>query len=209
MLERGDIERAVAVLRAGGLLAYPTEGVWGRAAIRSAARGHTPARAQAARRRQGLILVAASAAQLDGRSTGTRWTRLARRGAGQLARAAHPGGAGDRGRAGWIPRAHEAVAVRVSASGGGRAVRCLGRSAGLDQRQPGGKPAPVSRDGLAADIVAGVDLVVAGETSGLGQPAACAMPARVSICAETGMISWWFDCIGNQPETIIAASHKL
>src|SRR5690606_39119590 len=67
MLERGDIERAVAVLRAGGLLAYPTEGVWGLGCDPFSRPAVT--RLLALKQRdvaKGLILVAASAAQLDG-----------------------------------------------------------------------------------------------------------------------------------------------
>ena len=173
MLERGDIERAVAVLRAGGLLAYPTEGVWGLGCDPFSRPAVT--RLLALKQRdvaKGLILVAASAAQLDGLLD---WDTLDPSSRDAVlaswpgphtwvvpATAAVPG---------WIRGAHEAVAVRVSAH---PVVAALCDAWGGPLVSPsanrGGKPAPVSRDGLAADIVAGVDLVVAGETSGLGQP---------------------------------------
>lgn len=166
-----DIDQAVAVLRGGGVIAYPTEGVWGlgcdpfdEAAV---------LRLLALKRRaldKGLILVAAAAAQLEGL---VDWAALtdAQRSAVQ---ASWPGPHT------WIvpvtPRVppwirgeHDGVAVRVSAHRGVAAL-CTGFGGALvsTSANVAGDPAPTSRAGLATSIATGVDLIVAGETSGRG-----------------------------------------
>jgi L-threonylcarbamoyladenylate synthase len=168
-----DIDQAVALLRGGGILAYPTEGVWGL--------GCDPfdetavLRLLALKQRtvdKGLILVAAAPDQLEGL---VDWSTLpAPRIADVLAswpgpntwilpvttRVPH-----------WIRGAHEGVAVRVSAHPGVVAL-CAGFGAPLvsTSANVAGDPAPTSRAELAPAIAAGVDLTVAGETSGRGIP---------------------------------------
>lgn len=173
MHAQDDIDRAVAVLHAGGLLAYPTEGVWGlgcdpfdeAAVVRLLAlKQRTPDK--------GLILVAATPAQFDGLLD---WDALEASSREQVL-ASWPGPhtwlvpATARVPA-WIRGTHEAVAVRVSAHPVVQALcRAWGGPLVSTSANLAGDPAPATRDELAMAIVAGVDLVVAGETSGLGQP---------------------------------------
>lgn len=173
MHAHGDIDRAVAVLRAGGLVAYPTEGVWGlgcdpfdEAAVMRllALKQRTPDK--------GLILIAATPAQFEGLLD---WNAL-EASSREAVLASWPGPhtwlvpATARVPA-WIRGVHDAVAVRVSAHPVVRAL-CRVWDAPLVSTSANcaGDPAPATRAALAPAIVAGVDLVVAGETSGLGQP---------------------------------------
>ncbi|MDH5834265.1 L-threonylcarbamoyladenylate synthase [Luteimonas kalidii] len=165
------IDQAVAVLRGGGVIAYPTEGVWGL--------GCDPfdetavLRLLALKQRtvdKGLILVAATAAQFD---TLVDWAGLddAQRDA---VLASWPGphtwivpvtARVPR----WIRGDHDGVAVRVS-SHRGVADLCAGFGGPLvsTSANVAGDPAPTTRAGLGPVISAGVDLVVAGETDGRG-----------------------------------------
>ena len=169
------IDNAVAVLRRGGVIAYPTEGVWGlgcdpldEAAVR---------RLLALKRRpvdKGLILVASSPAQLDAWAD---WAALPpeRRDA---TLASWPGPhtwivPAKANAPRWITGDHDGVAVRISAHpvvvalcaafGGAIVSTSANRTA---------EPAPRARAELAAGIAAGVDAIVAGETTGLAQPTA-------------------------------------
>ena len=175
MHEADDIERAPALLRAGGVIAYPTEGVWGlgcdpfaQAAVMRllALKQRTPDK--------GLILVAADPSQFDGLLD---WDALDARGREQVL-ASWPGPntwlvPATARVPEWIRGTHEAVAVRVSAHAGVAALcRAWGGPLVSTSANRAGDPAPVTRGELDAAIVAGVDLVVAGETSGLGQPSA-------------------------------------
>jgi L-threonylcarbamoyladenylate synthase len=170
---RLTIEAAVARLRDGGVIAYPTEGVWGlgcdpfdEAAV---------LRLLALKQREvdkGVILVGASAAQFDGLAD---WAAL-------------PAGRIDEIRASWpgpntwimpatarVPRwitgAHAGVALRASAhpvvaalctAHGGPIVSTSANTAGA--------PAPRSFEALEPAIRDGVDGCVAGETGGRQGP---------------------------------------
>lgn len=175
MRDADDIERATRILRAGGVIAYPTEGVWGlgcdpfaQAAVFRllALKQRTPDK--------GLILVAAAASQFDGL---VDWQALAATARDQVL-ASWPGPTtwlvpATASVPAWIRGTHTAVAVRVSAHPGVAALcRAWGGALVSTSANRAGEPAPVTRAGLAAPIIAGVDLVMAGDTSGLGQPSA-------------------------------------
>lgn len=179
-----DVGDAVARLRAGELVAYPTEAVWGL--------GCDPfdeavvTRLLALKERavaQGLILVAADAIQFDG---------LADWGALEPARC-------DAVRATWpgphtwivpatprVPRwitgQHDGVAIRVSAHPVVAAMcRGFGGVIVSTSANRSGRPPASRREDLDPVIVAGVDLVAAGEVGGLDRPT----PIRV---ARTGLV---------------------
>jgi L-threonylcarbamoyladenylate synthase len=168
-----DLDAAVAVLRRGGVIAYPTEGVWGlgcdpfdeSAVLRLLALKQRPVD-------KGLILVAGSLGQLDGLAD---WDAL-------------PPGLRDEVQASWpgphtwivpasarVPRwirgGHEGVAVRVSAHPVVVAL-CEAFTGALVSTSANlaGDPPPRSRAELTSRIGDAVDLIVAGETSGLAQP---------------------------------------
>jgi|SRR5690606_5723249 L-threonylcarbamoyladenylate synthase len=164
---------AVAALRRGGIVACPTEGVWGlgcdpfdEAAVRRllALKQRDPGK--------GLILVAAHAAQLDALLD---WDAL-------------PPPRRDEVLASWpgphtwvmpatarVPRlvsgGRDSVAVRVSAHPVAAALceafggPLVSTSANLSSHPP-----PRTRDELDPRILAAVDALVEGETSGLQQP---------------------------------------
>lgn len=170
VLAPGD---AATVVARGGVIAYPTEGVWGLgcdpfdegAVLRLLALKQRPVD-------KGLILVAASTAQLDGL---VDWRALPReRHAAVLD--SWPGphtwivpAAQKVPR--WITGVHETVAVRVSAHP--VVVALCGAIGGVlvsTSANRAAEPAPRMRTELDAAIVAGVDAIVAGETSGLARP---------------------------------------
>ncbi|HEY5612969.1 MAG TPA: Sua5/YciO/YrdC/YwlC family protein [Lysobacter sp.] len=174
-----DVSAAVAALRRGGVIAYPTEAVWGlgcdpfdEAAVR---------RLLAIKQRsvdKGLILVAASPAQFDGLLD---WERLppARR---MAVLASWPGPntwvvpATARTPA-WVTGAHpgedRGVAVRVSAHPVVVAL-CAAFGAPLVSTSAnlGGQPPAFRRDALDPALLARIDGVAAGETGGLSAPTA-------------------------------------
>lgn len=164
---------AISLVRGGGVIAYPTEGVWGlgcdpfdEAAV---------LRLLALKRREvdkGLILVAANLAQLDGL---VDWAQLDDATRDEVI-ASWPGPHTwivpvSARVPGWITGAHDGVAVRVSAHA---VVAALCNEHGgvlvSTSANVGGMPAPRTRAELAPEIAAGVDAIVAGETSGLAQP---------------------------------------
>jgi len=166
------IAEALAALRGGGVIAYPTEGVWGL--------GCDPfdeasvLRLLALKQRavdKGLILIAASTAQLDGL---VDWDRLDPSMRDEVI-ASWPGphtwivpvtARIPR----WITGAHDGVAVRISAHPVVAAL-CSGYGGALVSTSAniGGLPAPRTHEELTVEIRNGVDLIVAGETSGLAQ----------------------------------------
>ena len=170
MTQRASIDDAVAALRRGGVIAYPTEGVWGL--------GCDPAdeaavlRLLALKQREvdkGLILAAASNAQLadivdwNALDANQRTAVLAGwPGANTWIMPALPHVPA------WITGGRDSVAVRVSAhlvvsalcSAFGGAI--VSTSANVSTL-----PSPRLRSELDPRIVAGVDLVTEGETSGL------------------------------------------
>ena len=164
------IAEAVAALRGGGLIAYPTEGVWGlgcdpfdeAAVLRLLALKRRPVD-------KGLILVGVSTAQFDGL---VEWDRLDPATRDEVV-ASWPGPHTwilpvTARVPPWITGAHQGVAVRVSAHPVVAAL-CSGYGGPLVSTSAniGGAPAPRAYEDLAADVRAGVDLIVAGETSGL------------------------------------------
>ena len=170
-----DLTPALRALRSGGVIAYPTEAVWGlgcdpddEAAVH---------RLLAIKQRtvdKGLILVAAGLAQFDG---WLDWDALpATRTA--AVRASWPGPhtwivpALPRVPA-WITGVHSGVAVRVSAH---PVVAGLCRAAGMPlvstSANRAGEPPAFARAALDPAIVAAVDAVCAGETGGLQAPTA-------------------------------------
>ena len=164
---------AAAALRAGGVIAYPTEAVWGlgcdpfdeAAVLRLLAIKQRPVD-------KGLILIAGAAAQLDGLLD---WDRVppARR---ADALAGWPGPntwivpATARVPA-WITGAHDGVAVRISAhplvvdlcaAFGGPLVSTSANLAGA--------PPAYARAALDPSLLARCDGVTTGETGGLAAP---------------------------------------
>lgn len=164
---------AVAILKRGGLVAYPTEGVWGlgcdpldeAAVLRLLALKQRPVD-------KGLILVAASPAQLDDLADWRALDAAARREVLDSWPGPHTWIVPVSSRVPrWVCGAHDSVAVRVSEHPVVSAL-CRGYGAALvsTSANVGGMPAPRSRAELSPEIVAGVDAIVAGETSGLAQP---------------------------------------
>ena len=173
MTARSSIAEVVAALRRGGVVAYPTEAVWG---LGCDPRDETATmRLLALKQREvdkGLILIAADEAQLapfidmDALDAAQRAT----------VRASWPGPhtwivpaslAAPR----WITGAHAGIAVRVSAhpvvielcnAYGGALVSTSANRAG--------EPAAQAIAQLDPRIVEGVDAVLEGETGGLARP---------------------------------------
>ena len=168
-----DLDAAVAALRAGGLIAYPTEGVWGV--------GCDP-RDEAAVQRllvlkqreagKGLILIASDVAQLRDYADLDALEDDAR----DAIAASWPGPhtwivpaspLAPR----WITGDHDGIAVRVSAHPGVTALcAAFGHALVSTSANLAGQPPPRTRAELDPRIVEGVDAVLAGETSGLAQP---------------------------------------
>ncbi len=168
-----DATRAAEAIRHGGVIAYPTEGVWGL--------GCDPRNERAVMRilaikqrevEKGLILIAADEAQL------APFVSMDAFGEEQRAavRASWPGAAtwivpASASAPRWVTGKHDGIAVRVSAhppvielcnAFGGALVSTSANRAGND--------APTQRSGLDPEIVALLDGVLAGETGGLLQP---------------------------------------
>lgn len=166
-------DRVATALRAGGVVAYPTEAVWGLGCdpLDEAA----TLRLLALKRRavdKGLILIAASTSQLD---SCIDWSALPA-GRRNAVLATWPGPhtwivPATPAVPGWIRGAHAGVAVRVSAhppvvalcnAFGGAIVSTSANSAGA--------PPPASLEHLEPAILQGVDAVLHGTTGGLAQP---------------------------------------
>ena len=155
------VEEAVAALRRGGVIAYPTEAVWGL--------GCDP-RDEAATLR--LLLVAADEAQLapfidmDVLDAAQR----------DAVRASWPGPhtwivPASAGAPRWITGAHNGIAVRVSAHPTVIALcNAFGSALVSTSANRAGAPAARSVAELDTRIVAAVDAVAAGETGGLLRP---------------------------------------
>ncbi|WP_407353734.1 Sua5/YciO/YrdC/YwlC family protein [Luteimonas sp. R10] len=170
-----EIAEAAVALRGGGVIAYPTEAVWG---LGCDPRNETATlRLLALKRRavdKGLILVAAIRAQLD---PFVDWESLANARCDAVfaswpgphtwivpARAETPA---------WIRGSHAGVAVRVSAHPGVVALcDAFGGAIVSTSANVAGLPAPRTLAELDPAIRDGVDAVLAGETSGLGRPTA-------------------------------------
>lgn len=170
-----DIADAARLLRTGGLIAYPTEAVWGlgcdprdeRAVLRLLALKQRTVD-------KGLILIAADEAQLS------PFIDMAALDASRCAevRASWPGPntwivPAALGAPTWITGTHAGIAVRVSAHP--MVIALCDAFAGAlvsTSANRAGDPAPRTRAGLDAVIVSGVDAVIDGETGELLQPTA-------------------------------------
>ncbi len=168
-----DADSAAALLKHGGVIAYPTEGVWGL--------GCDPRNERAVMRilaikqrevEKGLILIAASEAQL------APFVALEALGDEQRAavRASWPGAAtwivpASPSAPRWISGAHDGIAVRVSAHPPVIALcnACGGALVSTSANRAGGA-APTRKTGLDPEVVALLDGVLDGETGGLLQP---------------------------------------
>lgn len=168
-----DADAAAAVLRGGGVVAYPTEGVWG---LGCDPRDQAATlRLLALKRRavdKGLILVAASVDQLRAY---VDWGALAeaRR---EAVLASWPGPhtwivPATAAAPAWVRGAHAGVAVRVSAHPPVAALcRAFGAALVSTSANRAGAPPPRVRDQLDPAIAAGVDAILAGDTGTLAQP---------------------------------------
>jgi L-threonylcarbamoyladenylate synthase len=172
---RVDAPSAARALRSGGLVAYPTEAVWGL--------GCDP-RDEAATLRllalkergvaKGLILIAADEAQL------APYVDFAVLDEAQRAavRATWPGpntwivpASPDAPR--WITGDHEGIAVRVTAHPAAAAL-CAAFDGAIvsTSANRAGRPAATAFAALDPVVLAGVDAVLEGETGGLERPSA-------------------------------------
>lgn len=173
MTDALDLAAAVDRLRAGGVIAYPTEGVWGL--------GCDPFDEAAVHRlleikqrpvEKGMILIAGDPAQLDGI---VDWAGLpAERTA--AVRATWPGAhtwvvpALPRVPR-WIAGTHDSVAVRVSAHPAVVALcAAFGGALVSTSANFAGAPAVRVRDHLDPVLLARLDGVLVGETGGLDRP---------------------------------------
>lgn len=167
------IQAAVNCLRRGGVIAYPTEAVWGL--------GCDPFDEAAVLRLltlkqravdKGLILVASEVAQLDGL---VDWDALeaVRRDA---VFASWPGAhtwivPANARMPRWITGAHPGVAVRISAHPVVVALcRAFAAPIVSTSANPAGMPAPHRREDIDPDLASAVDAIVDGDTGGLARP---------------------------------------
>jgi L-threonylcarbamoyladenylate synthase len=167
------ITAAVAVLRQGGVIAYPTEAVWGlgcdpfdeAAVLRLLALKQRPVD-------KGLILVAGTLEQLDGLLD---WDALPtdRR---EAVFASWPGPhtwiVPATGRVPhWITGAHDGVAVRVSAHPPVVALcAAFGGPLVSTSANPAGAPPPRELAGFDPGLRAALDALLEGDTGGLERP---------------------------------------
>ena len=175
MTSEADITQAIRWLHAGGLIAYPTEAVWGLGCDPR----NEPAvlRLLALKQREvdkGLILIASDETQLAP-YIDMPALDVAQRNA---VRASWPGPhtwivPASINAPAWITGAHTGIAVRVSAHPTVIALcHAFGGALVSTSANRAGEPAPSSRDALDPVIVAGVDAVTGGETGGLQRPTA-------------------------------------
>lgn len=175
MTPETDIDLAAQLLHDGGVIAYPTEAVWGL--------GCDPCNQSAVLRllalkqrevEKGLILIAADETQLAPYLDMTALTAAQR----AVVRASWPGPytwivPASTNAPAWITGAHTGIAVRVSAHPTVIALcNAFGGALVSTSANRAGEPAPASRDELDDLIIAGVQAVTAGETSGLQRPTA-------------------------------------
>lgn len=168
-----QIAEAVSVLHRGGVIAYPTEAVWGlgcdpfdeAAVLRLLALKHRDVA-------KGLILVAADVAQFEGL---VDWDALPRD-RHDAVQASWPGPhtwivPATARVPRWITGAHDGVAVRVSAHPVVVAL-CKGFGGAIvsTSANRAGAPAPRAASEFDDAIRSGIDAMVAGETSGLARP---------------------------------------
>jgi len=168
-----DIATAADLLRRGGVLAYPTEAVWGL--------GCDPRNEAAVLRLlqikqrpvdKGLIVVAA------GLETVRPWLDLALLPAGRMTDviASWPGPntwaiPATPQAPPWVTGHHRSLAVRISAHPVVAALcEAFGGALVSTSANLAGQPPAYARDALDPDLLAGIDGVVAGQTGGLERP---------------------------------------
>lgn len=168
-----NVPTAVAVLIRGGVIAYPTEGVWGLGCIPFD--GEAVHRLLAIKRRavdKGLILVAATPAQFDAVADWSALDAAAR----ERVLGDWPGPStwavpATRVAPAWITGGRGSVALRVSAHPVVSALCArLGGPLVSTSANLAGEPPPCTRDALSPVLVALVDGICAGETGGLDRP---------------------------------------
>lgn len=170
-----SIADAIHVLRHGGVIAYPTEAVWG---LGCDPRDEMAVmRLLALKQREvdkGLILIAADEAQLAPFIDMSLLAEAQRSGV----RASWPGPhtwivPASAAAPGWITGMHRGIAVRVSSHPTVIALcNAFGGALVSTSANRAGRPAPSTRDALEDIIVAGVDAVTSGDTGGLHRPTA-------------------------------------
>ena len=178
------LDTAVAALRAGGVIAYPTEAVWGL--------GCDPGNQEAVEAllrlkqrpvEKGMILVAADLPQLEG------WVHLDRLPSArqQEVLASWPGAntwilpAGARA-PGWITGEHTGLAVRISAHPLVNALcEAWGGPLVSTSANLAGEPPARQRGDLDPRLLARLDGVLDGSTGGLAQPT----PIRDALSGST------------------------
>lgn len=175
MATRSPLAHAVAALRGGGIIAYPTEAVWG---LGCDPRDEAATlRLLAIKQREvekGLILIAADEAQLAPFIDMDALDDTQR----NAVRASWPGphtwivpASAEAPR--WITGAHDGIAVRVSAHPPVIALcQAYGGALVSTSANRAGEPAARAIDELDPRVVAGVDAVLAGETGALERPTA-------------------------------------
>ena len=173
MTDALDLAAAVGRLRAGAVIAYPTEGVWGlgcdpfdEAAVhRLLAIKQRPVE-------KGMILIAGDVAQLDGI---VDWDRLSPERAAAVG-ASWPGAhtwvvPASPQVPPWITGSHDSVAVRVSAYPPVVALcAAFGGPLVSTSANLAGEPAVRAREALDPRLLARLNGVLAGETGGLDRP---------------------------------------
>lgn len=165
-----ELDAAVDALRRGGIIAYPTEGVWG---LGCDPRDEAATlRLLALKQREvgkGLILVAADEAHLAPFVAMDVLAAEQR----QAVRASWPGPhtwivPASAGAPAWITGDHDGVAVRVTAHPLVVALCAeFGGALVSTSANVASRPAPRTRAELDPRIVAGVDRITGGETGGL------------------------------------------
>lgn len=178
-----SIDEAVARLRAGGVVAYPTEGVWGLGCDpRNEAAVH---RLLAIKQRpvdKGLILIAADFEQLRpfvdvDALPAERFDEIRASWPGPHTWVLPAAAAAPR----WITGTHAGIAVRVSAHPPVVAL-CTAFAGALVSTSANlaGQPAPQRRDELDPALLPRIDGVLGGETGGLQRPT----PIRDALSGE-------------------------
>lgn len=167
------LDTAVTTLRAGGVIAYPTEAVWGLGCDPAhEAAVHMVLRLKQRPVEKGMILVAADLPQLEG------WVRLdALPDARQRAvLASWPGAntwilpAGPRARS-WVTGGHSGIAVRISAHPLVEALcRAWGGPLVSTSANLAGEPPARTREELDPRLLRLLDGILDGQTGGLAQP---------------------------------------
>lgn len=165
--------QAATALRTGAVVAYPTEAVWGlgcdpfdqTAVLRLLAIKQRPVD-------KGLILIAASVAQLDGlvdwdALPDERRDRVFASWPGPYTWIAPPTARVPR----WITGVHDGVAVRVSAHPAVVALcEAFGGPLVSTSANPAAAPAPRKAGDLDTALISAIDGCVAGETGDLARP---------------------------------------